>query len=136
MGRLIGIDYGKKRTGLAWSDPLQIIATGLETIETIRLRDRLRELHNKEQLSAFVLGYPQQDDGSDTHITADVRSLQHWLLREFPSVPVHLWDEAFTSVEARRIMVQGGVSKKRRNDKNLINEVSAILILKAFMESR
>ena len=133
MGRIIGIDYGLKRTGLAWTDPLQIVASRLESCEADRLKDRLLELVKTEEIEAFVLGFPTRSDGSDTDATVAVREFALWLGTTFSEKKVHLQDERFTSKQAMRTMIAAGVSKKKRRDKHLINEVSAVLILQDFL---
>jgi putative Holliday junction resolvase len=136
MGRIISIDYGKKRTGLAWTDPLQIIASGLETVPTESLPARLKQLVKAEEVDTIVLGFPTRLDGSDTHITEEVRNFAEKLVKWFPKLEVRLWDERFTSKMAEEEMIRGGVKKKKRQDKQLINEVSATLILRDYMEFR
>lgn len=136
MARIIGIDYGAKRTGLAWTDPLQLITTGIDGVETGDLETKLKELCAIEEVEAFVLGYPTQADGTDTHATPLVREFAQTLQKWFPDMEIYFWEEAFTSQQAVQAMVQGGVKKKRRRDKHLINEVSAVLILQDFMENK
>ncbi|MDX1907643.1 MAG: Holliday junction resolvase RuvX [Bacteroidia bacterium] len=136
MSRILAIDYGQKRTGLAWTDPLRIIATGLETLDTSQLETRLAELVRTGPVTEIVLGFPTRTDGTDTHVTQDVRDLGARLAAAWPGVQVHYWDERFSSRQAMEAMIRGGVKKKQRSDKQLINQVSATLILQAFMESR
>ncbi|MEM6628629.1 MAG: Holliday junction resolvase RuvX [Bacteroidota bacterium] len=133
MARLIGIDYGKKRTGLAWSDPLQIIATGIGSFDSEKIEEKIRELCSRESVEAFVLGYPTRMDGSDSHVTQDVKEFAKWLQRTFPDIQVHLQDERFTSKEAKEALILGGASRKKRRDKHLVNQISATLILQEFM---
>ena len=136
MARIIGIDYGAKRTGLAWTDPMQLIATGIEGVETKVLETKLRTICAAEAVEAFVVGYPTQAEGEDTDATPLVRDFAKELEKWFPEIEIHFWEEAFTSQQAIQAMVRGGVKKKRRRDKHLINEVSAVLILQDFMENR
>ncbi len=136
MGRIIGIDYGSKRTGLAWTDPMQIIATGLGSFDTSDIRKKLKELWQKEQIDAFVLGYPTRIDGSDSHVTEEVRQFSLWMKENFPDAKVHLWDERFTSKQAKETLRIGGASKKKRRDKHLINQISATLILQDFLQAQ
>ncbi|MFN8397023.1 MAG: Holliday junction resolvase RuvX [Bacteroidia bacterium] len=135
MARIIGIDYGMKRTGLAWTDPLKIIATGLETVATDTLVPHLQTLLKKEQVERIVLGYPTRLDGTDTDTTQPVLALKKKLEETFPGIPVTLWDEQFSSKKAMRAMIDGGVSKKNRRDKALIDKVSATLILQEYLSA-
>ncbi len=133
MGRIIAIDYGLKRTGLAWTDPMKIIATGIGSFEAEVLRAKLDELITQENIESILLGYPMRLDGSDTHSTAAVRKFEAWLNKKYPQLPIHRWDERFTSKMAMQAMIDGGVKKKRRRDKHLINQVSATLMLQEYI---
>lgn len=134
MGRILAIDYGLKRTGIAVTDPLRIIATGLLTIETINLLSFLKEYTTKEKVDIFVLGYPLNLDGTPTHGTEPVIKFRKKLEIEFPQIPVNYEDERYTSKLAVEAMVWGGVKKKQRRDKSLIDKVSATIILQAYLE--
>jgi len=134
MGRLLAIDYGLKRTGIAVTDPLRIIATGLLTIETENILHFLKEYSSKEKIDLFVLGYPLNLDGTPTHGTEPVTRFRKKLESEFPDIPVCYEDERYTSKLAAEAMVQGGVRKKYRRDKSLIDKVSATIILQAYLE--
>lgn len=134
MGRILAIDYGLKRTGIAVTDPLRIIATGLLTIETINLLSFLKEYTTKEKVDIFVLGYPLNLDGTSTHGTEPVIKFRKKLEIEFPQIPVNYEDERYTSKLAVEAMVWGGVKKKQRRDKSLIDKVSATIILQAYLE--
>ena len=134
MGRLLAIDYGLKRTGIAWTDPMRIIATPVGSFDTPLLMKKLKELVPQE-VDAFVLGYPTQADGSDTHSTPAVRAFERQLQTAFPDKPVHRWDERYTSKMAGEAMRTGGASKKQRQDKHLINAVAAVIILQEYMEA-
>ncbi|MEO1449620.1 MAG: Holliday junction resolvase RuvX [Bacteroidota bacterium] len=134
--RIIAIDYGSKRTGLAWTDPMQIIATGIGSFDTPLIEAKLKELVAKESVETIVLGYPTRLDGSDTHITAAVREFEIKLKTWFPAVQVLRWDERFTSKEASRAILEGGAKKKKRQDKHLVNEVAATLLLQDYMQYR
>ncbi|MEZ4826916.1 MAG: Holliday junction resolvase RuvX [Bacteroidia bacterium] len=136
MPRIIAIDYGAKRTGLAWTDPLQMIATGIGSIDTVLLDQKLAELFSRETISEIVVGYPTRMDGTDTHITEAVRQLAAQLEKKYPGVGIHLRDERFTSKMAFQTMIDAGLSKKKRQDKHLINQISATIILQEFLESR
>lgn len=134
MPRIVAIDYGLKRTGLAWTDPLQIIATALETVPTETLLDRLKAIMAKEKVEAIVLGWPTRLDGSDTDTTAPVRALATQLKGLYPTLRIDFQDEQFSSKNAMQAMIQGGVPKKKRRDKALIDQVSAVLILQDYLE--
>lgn len=136
MARVIAIDYGKKRTGLAWTDPLEMIASALETVPTERLAERLKTLVAQEDVRGFVLGMPTRLDGSDTDSTPAVRGFERKLRKMFPDREVTLWDEQFTSKMAVQAMVRAGFSKKKRRDKSLVDQISATLILQEYLESR
>ena len=134
MGRLVALDYGKKRTGVAVSDPLKIIATPLHTLPTSELLAFLRQYHKDEQIEVLILGYPTRWDDSDTHSTQDVRELAQKLEKEFPEVGIELVDERMTSKMAVAAMVQGGMKKKDRRKKENVDKISAVLILQSYME--
>jgi putative Holliday junction resolvase len=136
MPRIVAIDYGLKRTGLAWTDPLQIIATALETVPTETLLDRLKAIVAKEKVEAIVLGWPTRLDGSDTDTTAPVRELADKLKGLYPELRIDFQDEQFSSKDAMQAMIRGGVPKKKRRDKALIDQVSAVLILQDYLERR
>ncbi|GAB3249290.1 Holliday junction resolvase RuvX [Larkinella harenae] len=136
MPRLLAIDYGTKRTGLAVTDPLQLIATALETVPTHQLLDYLKRYAAGEPVEAFVVGLPTRLDGTDTDNTPRVRAFVEKLKTAFPAIPVHWHDERFTSVMALQAMIAGGTKKKDRREKGNIDKVSAVIILQSFMESR
>lgn len=133
MGKIIAIDFGLKRTGLAITDELQIIATGLETVESKKLMDYLIALFQKEKIEKIVLGEPKRLDGSDAHITQNVYLLKEALEKQFVGVPVILHDERFTSKMAVEAMIAGGMKKKQRQDKAMIDKISATIILQSYM---
>ncbi len=137
MGRILSIDYGKRRTGLAVTDPLQIIANGLATVETKNLMDFLKKYLEKENVEKVVIGKPIQPSGAPSENLARVEAfVQRWR-KEMPSVPIVYYDERFTSVLAHRAILEGGVKKKtRRENKGLVDEVSATIILQDFMNSQ
>lgn len=137
MARILSIDYGKRRTGLAVTDPLQIIANGLATIETKNLFDWLRQYLQKEPVERVVIGKPMQPDGSPSENLARVKGFVNRWRKAFPSIPIEYYDERFTSVLAHRAIINGGVRKKeRRENKGLVDEVSATIILQDYMNSR
>lgn len=133
--RILSIDYGKKRTGIAVTDPMQIIAGGLTTVETKELMQFLRNYLAKEQVETIVIGLPTQPNGLPSENQARVRSFTGELKKAFPQVKVEFYDERFTSVIAHRTMIDMGLTKKRRQDKALVDEISATIILQNYLES-
>lgn len=134
-GRIISIDYGLKRTGIAWTDPLQLIATPVECIDTPQLKNWLIEKSQKESISCFLLGFPTNYNQTDTHITDEVKKFYEWLLETFPHIKVQLWDERFSSKIAQKAMVEANFSKKKRSDKKWINTIAATILLQEFLDS-
>ena len=134
MDRYIGIDYGRKRTGIAASDPLGIFASALDTIDSTKLIDYLKNYASKERILAFVVGYPVNMDGKPSEAQADVDLFLKQLEKAFPGVPVQLEDERFTSVLAHRAMIDGGMKKMDRRDKAAVDKVSAALILQTYLD--
>ncbi len=132
----MAIDYGTKRTGLAVSDPFQIIATALETVATTDLWSYLHDYFKKEEVSDIVLGFPKNLDGTATHITQEVTAIFEKLKTSFPDKKIHLLDERFTSKIAFQSMINSGVSKKDRRDKGNLDKISATIILQDFMAGR
>ena len=133
MSRILSIDYGKKRTGLAVTDPLQIIANGLTTVETKDLLDFLLKYVKEEEVGQIVIGKPMQPNGQPSENLARVEAF----VNRSPSVPIVFYDERFTSVLAHRAIIDGGVKKKaRRENKGLVDEVSATIILQDYMNSK
>jgi len=133
MARILALDYGAKRTGIAVTDELQIIASGLCTVETPKLLDYLKDYCSKNKVESIVLGYPTRLDGSETHNTKPVEELAEKLKSIFPTCAIHFEDERFTSKIAKESMLQMGMKKKDRQKKELIDVISAVLILQAFM---
>lgn len=136
MGRLLAIDFGKKRTGIAVSDPLRIIATPLETVSTGDLMTFLKKYAEKEPVDEFVVGMPKTLQNEDSEIAPLVREFVGKLKTVFPGKPVHLVDERFTSSMAQRALIEGGMKKKDRQVKGNVDKVSATLILQSFMDAR
>jgi putative Holliday junction resolvase len=134
MGRLMAIDYGKK-TGLAVTDPLRIIATALETVPTENLLKFLQDYLSKEPVDLFVVGMPKTLKNEDSETAPLVRAFIETLKQTFPDKPVHLADERYTSVIAQRAMIEGGMKKKDRQVKSNVDKISATLILQSFMEA-
>ena len=135
-GRLLAIDWGSKRTGLAVTDPAQIIATPLATVRTHLLLDFLRQYDATEGVVAFVVGEPRRLDNTPTHATLPVARLVRTLELQFPGKPVHRVDERFTSLLARRAMVEAGQGKKERRTKGNFDMVSAAIILQSFLDQQ
>jgi putative Holliday junction resolvase len=130
----MAIDYGLKRTGLAVTDPLQIIATALATVETPQLLDYLAQYLAKESVSAFVVGEPKNLDNTASEIAPQVEQLVQKLGAIYPNIPIHRIDERFTSKMAAQTLVQSGLKKKQRQNKALLDQVSAVLILQTYMQ--
>lgn len=136
VARLLAIDYGTKRVGLAATDPLQLIASALDTVHAKDVLQFLKTYAEREPVEAFVVGMPSRLDGTDTDATPHVRGFIKSLKRAFPQTPVHEHDERFTSVLAQRAMLAGGMSKKDRRDKANVDKISAAILLQSFMESK
>ena len=135
--RILSIDYGKKRTGLAVTDPLQIIANGLATVLTSTLFQYLEKYIQEEQVERIVIGKPIQPNGQPSENLARVENFFNRWRKAHPEVPIEYYDERFTSVLAHRTMIDGGVKKKvRRDNKGLVDEISATIILQDYLESR
>ncbi|PUZ25156.1 Holliday junction resolvase RuvX [Chitinophaga parva] len=134
--RILALDYGKKRTGLAVTDPLQLIASGLTTVLTHELIPYLRKYIAQEPVELFVIGEPKNLDGEATHGTALVQECIRILQKNFPDIPVKKMDERFTSKMAVRSLIDSGVKKKDRQNKALVDEVSATIILQEYLQYR
>ena len=134
MERLIGIDFGRKRTGLAVSDPLRIFASPLETVPTANIIDYLQKYSQGETIVRFVIGYPVNMNGRPSEAAADVDAFLPRLKKVFPGIPVTLEDERFTSVLAHRAMIDGGMKYKDRRNKNSVDKISAAIILQSFLD--
>ncbi len=137
MARILAFDYGKKRTGLAVTDPLQIIASTLSTIETVHIFDYLTKYLEVEKVECFVVGYPMpMENTTPSHSLPLIKKFIEELKKKFPNMPIELEDEHFTSKLAVRAMIDGGVKKMKRRDKGLIDKVSASIILQSYMERK
>ena len=136
MARILSIDYGKKRTGLAVTDPLQIIAGGLATVATSELFDFLKAYIAREQVEMIVIGEPRQPNGAPSENLARVQQFVNRWRKAVPEVPIQYYDERFTSVLAHQAMLDGGLKKKARQNKGLVDEISATIILEDFMRSK
>ena len=135
--RILSIDYGKKRTGLAVTDPLQIIAGGLGTVETSVLYEYLEAYIQREQVERIVIGKPMQPNGQPSENMVRVENFYNRWRKAHPEIPIEYYDERFTSVLAHRAMIDGGVKKKtRRENKGLVDEISATIILQDYLQSR
>ncbi len=133
MPRILAIDYGAKRTGLAVTDPSKIIASALETVPTDKLLEYLKKYTQTEAVEAFVVGMPKNLDGTATDGTAYVERFVVELKNSVPETPIHLHDERFTSKMAMQTMIAGGMKKKDRQIKGNIDKISAVIILQSFM---
>ncbi len=135
MARILAIDYGKKRTGVAVTDPSQIIAGGLATVSTSTLMKWLSDYFQKEQVERVVVGEPRQNDGSPSENHQRVMMFVNNFRNQFPEIPVSLYDERFTSVLAHQTMIDAGLKKKTRQNKALVDEISATIILQSYLQS-
>jgi putative holliday junction resolvase len=135
MPRILSIDYGLKRTGLAVTDPFQIIATGLTTVETPKLIPFLKDYFNKEQVELIIMGEPKNWDESDTHATPLVKKAVARLKKEFPAMPIKMVDERYTSKMASQAMIEMGLKKKERRNKALVDEIAATIMLQEYLRS-
>jgi putative Holliday junction resolvase len=133
VARILSIDYGKKRTGLAVTDPLQIIASGLATVSTSELFDYLKQYVAKEQVERIVIGEPKQPNGQPSENLQRVQQFVNRWRKAMPDIPIEYYDERFTSVLAHQAMIDGGLKKKARQDKALVDEISATIILQDYM---
>ena len=134
MPRIIAIDYGKKRTGIAVTDPFKIIATGLRTVETSMLMPFLKDYFLKEQVERVIIGMPTNLDDSDTHATPMVRQFIGGFKKNFPSIPIIEVDERYTSKLASRAMIEMGMKKKQRQNKALVDEIAATIMLQDYLQ--
>lgn len=134
MGRIIAIDYGVRRTGLAVSDPLRLIAGGLATVETKQLERFLADYFSREDVTTIVLGKPQQMDGSPSETWRFIEPLSRRLKAAYPEKEVLFYDERFTSVLAHRAMIDGGMKKMARRDKAVVDKIAATIILEDYMQ--
>lgn len=136
MGRILAIDYGKKRVGVAVTDPGRIIATGLETVLSHEIFKFLQEYTAREKVDLFIVGLPKQMDNTESESMVYIKPFLTALSRKFPDIPVEMYDERFTSVIAHKALIEGGAKKKTRQDKALIDKMSATIILTSYLESR
>jgi putative Holliday junction resolvase len=135
MGRILAIDYGKKRTGLAVTDPLRITANPLLTIETKGLINWLQTYFGKEKVDIVVIGHPTQMNGEDSESMNYIRPFIGNFKKQFPTIPITMYDERFTSVLAHQAMIAGGMKKKDRQDKAIVDKIAACIILEGYLDS-
>lgn len=135
MSRVLAIDYGKKRTGLAVTDPLRIIASPLETVPTSALMDWLTRYFAKEEVEIVVLGYPRQMSGEESESMQYIKPFVTLFQTRFPGKELVLYDERFTSVLAHRAMIDGGMKKMQRRDKTVVDKLAACIILEDYIQS-
>ena len=136
MSRILAIDYGQKRTGLAVTDPLQIIANGLTTVPTAQLEAFILDYVGREEVERIIVGLPRQNSGEYSENMRRITPFVNRLKKVLPNIPVEMVDERFTSVLAHRAMFDAGLKKKDRQNKALVDEISACIILQSYMESR
>ena len=134
MDRIIGIDYGRKRVGVAVSDPLRIFASALETVPNAKIIEYLKKYAETETIVRFVVGYPVNMDGRPSEAAAGVDAFLNRLAKVFPDIPVTLEDERFTSVLAHRAMIDGGMKASERKDKASVDRISAAIILQSYLD--
>jgi len=136
MDRILGIDYGSARVGVAVCDPLGIIASPLETVPATKIIDYLQNYAKNQTVGKFVVGYPLNMDGRPSGAAPDVDAFLKKLQKAFPQIPIALEDERFTSVLAHRAMIEGGMKKKDRMDKNSVDKISAAIILQSYLDKK
>ncbi len=136
MGRIISIDYGRKRSGLAVTDTLQLIANGLAAVPSGELVQYLADYVNREPVDLFIVGLPKQMNNEVSENMKYIKAFVSHLKRTIPDIPVEYHDERFTSVLAHKAMLDGGLRKKKRQDKALVDEISAVIILQSYLESK
>lgn len=136
MARIMAIDYGRKRTGVAVTDPLQLIANGLATVPSGELVKFIQNYMAKEPVELIVVGQPKQMNNEPSENMRYVQAFVTHLKRTLPQTPIEYYDERFTSVMAHQAMLDGGLRKKKRQEKALVDEISAVIILQAYLESK
>lgn len=134
MGRIMGIDYGMKKCGLAVTDPMNIIVSPLKTIKTSSLLSFLKIYFVEQEVDKVVFGYPTHKDGNPTYVVDLIEAFRKKLLKEFPEILIDFQDENFTSLQAKEIMIKSGLSKKQRQDKSRLDKISAVLILQRYLK--
>lgn len=134
MGRIMAVDYGQKRTGLAVTDTLKLIANGLTSLPSSEAAGYIVRYASQESVELIVVGYPKQMNNEPSENMKRVEAFVAQLTKILPAIPIEYYDERFTSVMAQRAMIDGGLKKKKRQDKGLVDEISAVLILQGFLE--
>jgi putative Holliday junction resolvase len=134
MARIISIDFGLKRCGIATTDPLQIIATALATVETKDLMDFLEKYFKQEKVDKLIFGLPTHADGNTTNLKPYIDTIVSEVSKKYPDLNIDFQDESFTSFEAKKIVLQSGIKKKNRRDKALYDKISAVLILQRYLK--
>lgn len=134
MGRIIALDIGRKRTGVAMTDPLRIIASPIETIPTHRVLEYLSQLMLKESIDILVVGFPRQMNNLPSEAVNYIKPVVNSIKKKFPDLPIELVDERFTSKMALQAMIDGGMKKKDRQDKGNVDKISAAIILKTYLD--
>jgi len=135
LARILAIDYGRKRTGIAVTDPLKIIASALTTVESKELIAFLKDYLSKEQVELIIIGEPKNLDDTDTHATSLVERIVNAINKNFPTVPIQKVDERFTSKMASRAMIEMGLKKKKRQDKALVDQIAATIMLQEHLRT-
>ena len=136
MGRILGIDYGRKRTGIAVTDPLQIVAGNLATVPTHTLMSFIKEYIAREQVDRIIIGQPTQLNGDPSESMKYITPFVNRLHKELPDMPVVMYDERFTSTIAHRAMIDGGMKKSDRRDKSRVDAIAATIILNDYLQSK
>jgi putative Holliday junction resolvase len=136
MGCLVGIDYGTKRTGLAYTDPNKIIASGLKNLPTYQVISYLKQFCETETVDCFIVGKPLQKDGTPSEVESQIKVFVEELKRNFPDCKIERYDERFTSKMALQAMIDGGLKKRQRSDKGMVDQVSATIILQSYLNHK
>lgn len=136
MGRILALDYGRKRTGIAVTDPLQIIANGLDTVATHTLDQFLADYMAKNEVDAVVVGMPRQSDGTPSESYTYIKPFVAKLRKKYPDLKIEMVDERYTSMLAMRTMIDSGIKKSDRQNKALVDKISATIILQSYLEQR
>jgi putative Holliday junction resolvase len=134
--RIMAFDYGTKRIGIAVTDPLQIIATGLDTIHPLKIVEFITNYLKTEQVERFIVGEPKQMDNTPSQSAIHVKGFANLLKKTFPDIPVEMFDERFTSKMASATIAQSGMGKKARQNKELVDNISAVILLQSWMEKK
>jgi len=134
MARILGLDYGVKRTGISVTDPLQIIVNPLDVVETINLIDFLFEYIEKEDVEEIVIGEPTHRDGREVYFEKEIKNLIKKINTKYPDINIVRQDESFTSSEAKDLLIQMNIKKKKRRDKSLLDKISSVLILQRYLK--